>query len=63
MFVCLFVCLFGFGGQTTGWILPKFGMEHPLVSVGNLEILFWVDPPRGGVILEKLKNMNFPHMT
>ncbi len=38
--VCLFVCLFGFGAQTTGWISTKFGMGHLLVSVGNLEILF-----------------------
>ena len=53
--VCLSVCLFGFGAQTTGKISTKFGMGHPLVSVGNLEILFWVDPPRGGIILEKLK--------
>ena len=52
--VCLFVSLFGFGAQTTGGISTKFGMEHPLVSVSYLEILFWVDPPRGGIILEKL---------
>ncbi len=45
--VCLSVCLFGFGAQTTGKISTKFGMGHPLVSVGNLEILFWVDPPGG----------------
>ncbi len=38
--VCLFVCLFGFGGQTTGWISTKFGMGHLLDPVGNLEILF-----------------------
>ncbi len=30
--------------------------------MGNLEILFWVDPPRGGTILEKLKTFNFPRM-
>ncbi len=30
--------------QTTGWIATKFGM----VPVGNLEILFWADPPGGG---------------
>ncbi len=47
--VCLFVCLFGFEAQTTGRIPTKFGMGHPLVYVGNLENLFWVDPPRGGV--------------
>ncbi len=36
---------------------------HPLVSVGNLKILFWVDPPLGGgKILEKLKNPNLPHV-
>ena len=28
-------------------------MEHPLVSVGNLKILFWVDPPQGGYNFEK----------
>ena len=61
---CLSVCLFGFGAQTTGWIPAKFGMGHPLVPVGNLKILFWVDtpPPRKGIILEKLKIPNFPHM-
>ncbi len=48
--VCLFVCLFGFGAQTTGWIPTKLGMDLPLDPVGNLEILFWVEPPppRGG---------------
>ncbi len=35
------VCLFGFGAQTTRRIPTKFGMGHPLVSVGNLEILFF----------------------
>ncbi len=35
-------------------------MEHPLVSVSYLEILFWVDPPRGGIILEKLKKSKLP---
>ncbi len=28
--------------------------------VGNLEILFWVVPPRGGIILEKLKKSKLP---
>ncbi len=37
-------------------------MDLPLDPVGNLKILFWVDPARGGIILEKLKNPNFPHM-
>ncbi len=59
--VCLFVCLFGFGAQTTGWILTKFGMDLPLDPVGNLEILFWVDPPQGGYNFGKTqKNPNFP---
>ena len=63
MSVCLFACLFGLiGAQTTRLIPTKFGIEPPLVSVGNLKILFWVDPPEGGIILEKLKNPNFPHM-
>ncbi len=26
--VCLSVCLFGFGAQTTGWIPTKFGMKQ-----------------------------------
>ncbi len=43
--VCLFVCLFGFGAQTTGWISAKFGMGLPLDPVGKLKILFWVAPP------------------
>ncbi len=30
-------------------------MGHHMGPVGILEILFWVDPPRGGIILEKLK--------
>ncbi len=60
--VCLSVCLFGFGAQTTGWIPTKFGMGLPLDPVGDLETLFWVDPPRGGIILEKLKNPNFSLM-
>ncbi len=54
--------MFGFGIQTTGWIPTKLGMDLPLDPVGNLKILFWVDPARGGIILEKLKNPNFPHM-
>ena len=40
-------------------------MDLPLDSVGYLEILilFWGCPPQGGVIiLEKLKNPNFPYM-
>ncbi len=37
-------------------------MGHPLLPVGNLKILFLVDPPRKGIILEKLKNPNFPQM-
>ncbi len=60
--VCLFVCLFGFGAQTTGRIPTKFGMDLPLDPVGYLKTLFWVDSPQGGIILEKLKNLNFPHM-
>ncbi len=48
--VCLSVCLFGFGAQTTGRIPTKFGMGHPLVFVGNLEILFFgLTFPRGGI--------------
>ncbi len=35
-------------------------MDLPLDPVGNLEILFWVDPPRGGIILEKLKKSKLP---
>ncbi len=38
-----------------GWLSARFGMGHPMRLVGNLEILFWVDPPRGGKILGKLK--------
>ncbi len=37
-------------------------MDLPLDPVGNLEILFWVYTSRGGIILEKLKKFNFPHM-
>ena len=41
-------------------------MDLPLDSVGYLEILilFWGCPPPGGgvIILEKLKNPNFPYM-
>ncbi len=43
----LFVCLFGFGAQTTGWIPTKCGMDLSLDPVGNLKINFWVDPPGG----------------
>ncbi len=53
----MFVCLVGFnifGTQTTGWIPTKFGMRYPLSPVGNLKILFWADPPSGGIVLEKL---------
>ncbi len=32
-------------------------MEHPLVSVGNLKILFWVDPPQGGYNFGKTKKI------
>ncbi len=39
---CLFVC-----SDLVGWIPTKFGINHRLVPVSNLEILFWVDPPRG----------------
>ncbi len=53
MSVCLFVCLFGSGAQTTGRIPTKFGMGYPLVSVGNLKLLFWVDLPQGGYDFEK----------
>ncbi len=49
----LFVCLFGFGAQTTGWIPTKCGMDLSLDPVGNLKINFWVDPPRGDIILGK----------
>ncbi len=40
LFACMSVCLFGIGGQTTGWIPNKFGMGHPMGPVGNLEIIF-----------------------
>ncbi len=36
-------------------------MDLPLDPVGNLEILFWVDPPQGGYNFGKTqKNPNFP---
>ncbi len=48
--VCVSVCLFGFGGQTTLWIQTKFGINLPLVPLGDLKKDFlW------GEILEKLK--------
>ncbi len=47
MSVCLSVCLFGFGGQTTGVISTKFGMDLPLDPVAPLEYFFKVDPPGG----------------
>ncbi len=37
-------------------------MDFPVIPVGNLEILISVDPPRGGIIFQKLKNPTFPHM-
>ncbi len=44
----LSVCLLGFGAQTTtGWIPTKFGIDLPVVPVGNIEILFWIDLPGG----------------
>ncbi len=33
-----------------------------MVPESNLNILFWVDPPTGRIILEKLKNPKFAHM-
>ncbi len=48
--VRLFACLFRFGTKLLGRIPTKFGMGHTLGPVGNLEMLFWVDPPKGGII-------------
>ncbi len=59
--VCLSVRLFGIGAQTTGWIPTKFDMGHPLGPVGNLKILFGVEPPGGGKFLEKLKKLLLRH--
>ncbi len=53
--VCLFVCsdleskLLAGSQPNLAWATPWMG------PVGNLEIRFWVDPPRGGIILEKLE--------
>ncbi len=50
----LFVCLFGFGDQSTGWISTKFGMDLPLDPLGNLKILSFLGwPSKGGTILKK----------
>ncbi len=37
-------------------------MDFPLDPVGNLKTLFWIDSPKGSIILENFKNPNFPHM-
>ena len=62
MSVCLSVCLFRFGAQTTGWIPTKFGMDLPLALWVTSKYFFGLTPPEGGKILEKLKNPNFPLM-
>ena len=59
--VCLFVCS-DFKPKLLDGSKTKFGKGLPLDHVGNLKMLFWVDPPRGGIILEKLKKSKlFPY--
>ena len=47
--------------QPTWWISTEFGMGNPLDPVGNLEILFWVDPPGGYDFGKTKKIRTFPH--
>ncbi len=61
MSVCLFVCLFVWIWSPSYWMdSNQIWHGPPPGPVGNLKILFWVNPPEGGKILEKLKNPNFP---
>ena len=63
--VCLFVCLFvcsDLAPKPLDGFQPNLAWASPWTLWVTSKYFFWVDPPRGGIILEKLKNPNFPHM-
>ncbi len=59
MFVCLFVC-YHLEPKLLDGSSPKLAWTSPLTLRRSSKNFFGGDPPRGGIILEKLKNPNFP---
>ncbi len=60
--VCLSVYLFGLEPKLLDGFKPNLAWATPFYLWVTSKYFFGLPPPRTGIILEKLKNPNFPHM-